>query len=299
MRARTLFVWACAVAVAGVVSAQEPYAKPGHKIQPRGEAQVAAAPVQGEWVAKDRVVDRPNPVPTRIESTHYGTGLNNTGLGIDCFILGEETSTIQVTGGQPEAPAVIFCAAEADEIPLGWGVVLVSPECVAIPGRFDRDGCFEMPVNLGRKELCDQTFYFQALELPRGDAMPRLSWGFKVRYARGNAQPAEVLHKEPAMQAILCKSVSPFIPTLYNLLIRFEAAESYVLAVEDIYHERDKTLVYVTLMSPGGPRGANRWHRAVVDLGPFPQPEVEVWVTVNHATPCLLNKLAAVVETEF
>jgi hypothetical protein len=297
MKTRTVFAWACALAVAGVVSAQEPWS--GHKLRPPGEAQVAVAPVKGEWVAKDRVIDWPNPVPTRIESTHYGVGLNNTGLDIDCFIWGEDTSMIRVTGGKPEAPAVLFCAVEPAEIKLPWGMVLVSPECVAIPGWFDRDGCFDMPVNLGRRELCGQTFYFQALELPRGADIPRLSWGFKVRYARGNAQPADVLRIEPAMQAILCKSVSPLIPTLYNVLIRFEAAESHVLSVEDVYQEEGKTLVYVSLLSPGGPWGANRWHRAVADLGPFPQPEVEVWVTVNHGGPCLLSKLGAVVKTEF
>lgn len=297
MKTRSIFTWACALAVAGVVTAQEPW--PGHKVRPEG-AQVATAPATGEWVAQDRVVDRPNPVPTRIESSYYGERINPNVLYIDCNVFGEQ-STVRVLGGEPGAPVVLFCAAEPGEIKMPWGVVLVPPSSVAVPGYFDKDGCFEMPVNLGRKEYCGHTVYFQALGLA-DNALPQLSWGFKVRFAPGNAQPAEVLHTKPAMQAILCKTMREYLPTAYSVLIRFEAAESYALTVDDIYREegeKGKHLIYVSLLSPGGAWGANRWHRAVVDIGLLPEPEVEVWVTVNHATPCLLTKLGAVIETDF
>jgi hypothetical protein len=281
--------------VAGVVAAQEPGL--GHKVRPLEGAQVATAPVTGEWVAHDRVVDRPNPVPTRIESSHYGERIDPDPLYIDCFIYGEE-SVVRVLGGEPGAPAFLFCATEPDEIKLPWGVVLVPPSCVTIPGYFDHNGCFEMPVNLGRKEHCGYTVYFQALEVTES-AQPRLSWGFKVRFAQGNAQPAEVQHAKPPMQALLCKTVRKYLPTTYELLIRFEAAESYALAVEDIYRVEGKQVIYVSMRSLLGPSGPNKWHRTVVDLGLLPEPEVEVWVSVDHGEPFLLNKLAAVVETEF
>jgi hypothetical protein len=294
MKTRSIFTWACALAVAGVVTAQEPW--PGHKVRPQG-APVATAPATGEWVARDRVVDRHNPVPVRIETSYYGEKIKPNPLYIDCSIFGEE-SCVRVVGGEPGAPAMLLCATEPGEIKMPWGVILVPPSCVVVPGHFDKYGCFEMPVNLGRKEYCGHTIYFQALELA-DKAEPRLSWGFKLRFARGNAQPAEVRYTKPAMQALLCKSVRKYLPTAYALLIRFEAAESYALAVEDVYREEGKNLVCVSMTSLGGPVGPNRWHRAVVDLGLLPEPEVEVWVTLNHGTPCLLNELAAVVETDF
>lgn len=294
MKAMQLCAWACALAVAGVASAQEPWV--GHKIRPP-EGAVVAGPVTGEWVAKDRLADRINPVPTRIETSYYGERAVQNPLYVDCFIWGEE-STVRVVGGEPGAQAFLFCALRPAEIAMPWGVVLVPPDCVTVAGWFDGEGCFEMPVNLGLRELCGTTFYFQALEVAP-NAAPRLTWGFKLRYARGSAQPAEVQPTEPATQAIMCKAVRKFLPAAYAVLVRFEAAESYVLSVEDVYREEGKHLIYAHLTSLEGPRGPNKWHREVVNVGVFPEPEVEVWVSVNHGEPCLVNKLAAVIKTEY
>jgi hypothetical protein len=294
MKTTRVFAWACALAVAGVVSAQEPWS--GHELQPPEGAAVAVAPVSGEWVAKDRVVDLPNPVPTRIETSYYGERLFPNALQIECSIYGEEPC-IRVVG-EPGTPVVLFCAMKADETVMPWGVVLVSPQCVAIPGWFDRNGHFDFPVDLGCSPLCDNTFYFQALQVADA-APPRLSWGFKVRYARGNAQPAEVQYAKPAMQVIPYKAMRDFLPAAYAALIRFEAEESYALTVEDVYRVAGKQLIYVRMRSPLGPSGPKKWHRAVVDLGWAPEPEVEVWVTVDHAQPFPVSKLRAVVETEF
>jgi len=297
MKATKLFAWACALAVVGVVSAQQPWAS--YKIRPPQGAEVAGVITEtGEW-SKEKVADFRNPVPTRIESSYYGERAVLNPLYIECSTFGDQ-SVVRVVGGEPGAPAFLFCALAPDEIAMPWGVVLVSPDCVTVPGWFDADGVFEMPVNLGQRELCGPTFYLQALEVAP-HAMPRLTWGFKLRYAEGNPQPPEVQQTEPATQAILCKVVKEFLPDCYSVLVRFEAAESYVLTVEDAYRVEGKHLVYAHLTRLGGPEPTepNKWHRATVNVGVWPEPEVEVWVSVHHGEPCLMNKLAAVIKTDF
>ena len=115
MKTTRVFAWACALAVAGVVSAQEPWS--GHELQPPEGAAVAVAPVSGEWVAKDRVVDLPNPVPTRIETSYYGERLFPNALQIECSIYGEE----------PCIPGRLGCLVAAAQVSLSPFLSTPSP----------------------------------------------------------------------------------------------------------------------------------------------------------------------------
>lgn len=257
---------------------------------------------QGEVISRvlGGARDAPNPVPTRIETAYYGENLNTPILYVDCYIGGESTSAIRVTGGEPGETVALFCATEPAEVILPWGVFLVSPACEVIPGVFDDEGCFYAPINLGDRGLIGQTLYFQAGVLRDDIAM--LSWGFKLRFANGNPQPA-LNYEGPAAQAIPCKGLNKFLPTMYTLLLRFEAPASYELFVNDVVYidwTAGKIMVYATLKSPGPPTGENQWHRAVAPLGPYPTLDVEVWVNLDHGDPCAgPYQLAAVVDLDY
>jgi hypothetical protein len=255
-----------------------------------------------DWVAVDWAIDAIHPVPTRVETSHFGEYANpGNGMALQCYV-GDERSAVQVAGGQPDANIVLFCSQQRGQLELPFGTFLLSANCVQVLGVFDDKGVFEMPVDLARSELCGCTFHFQALEVveprvrdsrynPIGHERETVSsWerkltlsdGLSVRYATGNPQP-ELGHINPPLTAILCKDVGTFIPTLYNLLVRFEAADSYELIVDNVTNLPGKTEIYVRLKSPGGPSGAIETHRKVVDLGLFPEPIVEVWVGLDHA----------------
>lgn len=243
----------------------------------------------------------PNPVPTRIEGTYFGYQFHpKTAIKLECYIYGDEYSSIRLSGGEPGAEAVLFCADKAELNWTPWGAFLVPTSCVTIPGFFNAEGVFEYPVNLGLRELCEETFYFQGVEW-KGDENPVLSWGLALRYAPGNEQPPLVYH-EPAMQAILCKTVLEEVAILHSVLIRFEAAASYELSVDDIVYGPGgmKTKIYVSLSSPGGPFGPNEWHRAAVDIGKRAvTPWVEVWVALDHTGGKRTYERGAVIKTEF
>jgi hypothetical protein len=288
------------VAVVGVLPCQEPYA--GHKIRPTGEAQVAVVNNTEDWVPVDWAIDVANPVPTRIEVSHFGETVNTeNGLTLQCYV-GDDLSCVQVSGGEPNANVVLFCATDRGWTELPFGIFLLSPESVPVPGAFDDRGVFDMPVDLARHELCGCTYHFQALEIveprlrdnrynPFGheretrtfwERKLALSEGLTIRYEHGNPQP-ELGHFKPPLTATLVKDVGIYIPTMYNLLVSFEAADSYRLFVDNVTNLPGKTEIYVRLKSPGGPSGDVVTHRKVVDLGPFPEPVVEVWVAMDHS----------------
>lgn len=299
MHAR-MIAWLAAASVASVLPAQEPFA--GHKIRPPEGSQVAVVNNTEDWTARDWAIDARNPVPTRIESSHFGELVNTgTGMWLQCYV-GDDVSCVRVSGGQPDANVVLFCSLEKSWIEFPFGVFLLSPDCVQVPGVFDDQGLFDLGVDLARHELCGCTYHFQALEIvpprvrdyrynPIGhiretpiltERKLMLSEGLSLTYHHGNPQPP-LEHIVPPLTATLHMDVGTFIPTLYNVLLQFEAAESYQVVVDHETSVGDKTQVFVRLKSPGGPKGEVTTLRKVVDLGLFPQPFIEIWVGMDHS----------------
>lgn len=295
MTVRCVLTGACTLLLTGVIPSQVPEA-----LTP-AESTVALTNTVGQRIAPP-TSDWPNPVPTRIESVYYGHRENrDPPIRVECSPYGAEFSCVRVTGGTPGAGMVLFCAEAPDSILTSFGTFLVTPGCVTLPGVFDANGIFEYPVNLGRRQLCEHSFFLQAMEVSNKEPGMILSWGLEVRFNEGNAQPPTLEHRSPTMQAMLCRTVLEGVPILHTVLIRFEAADSYVLNVEGVltFPTEDTTRIYVSLASPGGPWGANRWHRTAVDVGKGSASSyVEVWVSLDHGGGAPY-RLAAVVETGY
>lgn len=244
----------------------------------------------------DRAVDAPNPVPTRIVTGHYGTSAVAP-LVVDCNLEGAITSTIRVGNGTPDAGCVLLCAARPDAIATPWGTLLVPLDAIPVFGVFDEDGAFQQPVDLANRELCGETAYFQAIEV---GPQATLSWGFKVKFLPGNAQP-ELQYTGPPLEAVLCKAVSRFIPTLYSTLLHFDVPTHYQsLTVDSVMSSGGVTTVMAVLTRAAIPTAGTKPLRTVIDLGPFPTPRVEIMVADEKAgAGCLAFALAAVIDTRF
>lgn len=247
----------------------------------------------GEW---------PNPVPTHVDTRYYGYRANlEPPLRVKIWPYEYDRTTMRVDGGNPGTGAVLFCSAAPDAIPTICGMLLVTPNCVVIPGVFDAEGCFDVPINPGQKTLCGSSFYFQAMEVSNLPSAMKLSWGLEVTYREGNAQPRNLTYHRPAMQAIPCRTVLEEIPILHTVLVRFEAAQSYVLTLDGIVYQaaKDTTKIFVSLTSPGGPVGKNQWHCVGVDVAKRDPPaRAEVWVALDHGSG-KTYELGAVVHFDF
>lgn len=240
------------------------------------------------------------PVPVRLESEWTGYG-NSNAIRAECDIFGEVFSSLRLTGGAPGCQAMLYCgvALAPTPMPTPFGDFFISHDCVVIGGVFDADGVFEIPLNLGMRELRGMTLYMQGMEITDVAPGPQLSWLLTLRFVEGNDQPP-LGHHSPAMQAFFCRDVVEEEAVRHALLLRFEAAESYVLTVDKVETFVDKVKVYVTLGSIGGPSGANQWHREAFYLtrtaSEVMPPRVEVRVRLDHGAGGPY-RLAAVIDT--
>jgi hypothetical protein len=247
-----------------------------------------------------------NPVPVRIESEWTGYQ-NSNAIRAECYIYGEEYSSLRLTGGQPGCPAMMFCSVSLAPTPVStpFGDFFLSDECVVAHGWFDAEGIFEIPINLGMRELRGTTLHLQGLEMTDVAPGPELSWLLTLRFFDGNEQP-ELAYHSPAMQTFFCREIVESEAVRHNLLIRFEADESYVMHINGTSPEKPwapdgVVKVYVTLKAPGGLSGHNKWHREAFQLtataAEVMPPTVEVWVRLDHGVPGPF--LLAVIDTVY
>jgi len=255
-----------------------------------------------------------DPVPTRIKVESYGgaSGTPEPGpefqIRLDANPSGE--SMIRVSGGWQGELAGLFIGLHPSLISLPFNAVLLVDPVVSLFVSFDRDGNFNVPLNLASRELIRPALYFQGFHhMIPGAGKPdiivfQFTEGMKLIAAEGNVQPP-TQYVGPPLTATLIASTNAEDQTSFEVLNRIEVPTTHWdLRLESVNNLNGVTRVYLTLEAPGPNDPALpvvETKRVLADLGFSAGDKVEIHIQqVTRGVPSIpAFHLAAMIETDF
>lgn len=238
------------------------------------------------WIASSLflagvVAAQHNPVPTRIETAPYGMSDGmSVAMELDCYLKGPGQPVIRLAGGDAGSTAFLLVGAAPADIRLPWGDILrVTPHAVTVPGVFDGEGKFEMPIDVGKDAYCGNTVYVQGAQIAIDLDKVEVSHGLEITFHDGTVQPDGLNYTGPPATAVLCKARDWFAPPSYGVLVSVDAPyRGWDLQLEHVAHKDEVTEIYLNLaycMDAAPPVG-------LFDANPVDGLELRKWVEIGE-----------------
>lgn len=251
-----------------------------------------------------------NPVPTRVQVEIYGaaSGIPTPAeFRIDLDATGPEQTFVRITNGQPQALAALLLGSEATEVPLAYGAQLLVVPTVAVPGSYDGQGSFAVPIDIANPAFIGRSLFAQGFCYVQAGPDPetfQLSNGLRTAFVAGNEQPP-LAYAGPPLTATLLARVDPKIDTSHELLCSILTPTSaWNVSVQGTHTDSGVTTVYVILVQPNPDEvvlPVLSQLRLLVDMGFAAAPRVEVLIERRtrgmQAPPAFA--LAAAIDRDF
>lgn len=195
------------------------------------------------------------PVPTRVKTSVDGLTSGfpepvDLKLGIDASPgLG---TRVLLTGGLPADLAILVVGNRPIEFKMEQGTILLVEPLAAVPGEFDKEGVFALPVELTSTALIAQIWYSQGLRYsppPMGETF-QMSERLGVSIAAGNAQPPLYYAGPPLTSLLLTKRVQDLAATHEVLSSVLAPTGGYLLSTRAVQHANGVTTVWLGLEAP-------------------------------------------------
>jgi len=253
-----------------------------------------------------------NPVPTRVKVEGYGSASGNpqpVDLRIDIDASGGRPASLRVSNGTEHELAALILGTSATEVSLIHDSVLLVMPSVVVPGIFDSQGSFGVPIDIADPSLIGQPFYAQGLQVSVTGNVPidvfQLSAGLKTTFHPGNEQPPLLHYEGPPLTATLLAKGEPIKDPMHEVRTLVTVPTTgWELALSGTSTESGVTSIYLILTAPNPSEVVMPILEArslLVDLGLSAAPQIHVLIEQRvreMATPPAF-RVGAVIERSF